>query len=192
METIRFNLGGLSGIAAAAVLAVAGLTPVVAASPSNPLAIAPVSTEIALASNAVVDGLDGLIDIAAFDGLGAVEEFDLSGLDVPGTAAAFDLSEIDAPGSAAAFDIMGLINAEFAAVQNMFGVVFSLPGSVMYHLQSMFDNLMTFDLGMAFSDLASIPQAVVNYLIGVPVGIGNILYEMVAVIPGEFLLNFSS
>lgn len=104
-----------------------------------------------------------------------------------------DLSGIaafDVPGTADAFDIAGLLNAEMAAVQGLIGSLISLPGQLISDVESMIGNATAMDFGLAFADLASIPQDIVNYLIGVPIAIGNTLYDMVAILPGEYLLNF--
>lgn len=159
MENVRSNARMLSGVAAAAVLVAAGLTPAVAAPAISTSAVVEMSADIALAGNAVIDGLDG--------------------------AAAFDL-----PGTAEAFDLSGLLNAEVAAVEGLFNSLISLPGTLINDVESMINSLTDLNFGMAFSDLASIPQDIVNYLINVPISVGNTIYDMVAVIPGEFVFNF--
>ncbi len=153
----------LGAVAASAALLAAGLAPVTAAVPeSTAHAVATVSTEVALAGDAVVEGLESLAGAAAFD--------------VPGAAEAFDLS--------------GLLNAEFAAAQGLFNSIFSLPTTLFNDVQALFNSLVDLNFGMAFSELFAIPQDIVNYVLGLPGLVVNTLYEMAVVIPGEFLFNF--
>jgi len=155
----------LCAVAGSAALVAAGLTPVTTGPQISTRAVAAVptvSTEVALTSDAVIDGLDALADTAAFD--------------VPGAAQAFDLS--------------GLLNAEFDAAQGLFNSIFSLPATLFNDAQALFNSLVDLNFGMAFSALFAIPQDIVNYVIGLPGMVVNTVYEMAVVIPGEFVFNF--
>lgn len=157
-----------SAVVAAAALLAAGLTPVAAEPEISARAVVALSTDIALVSNAAIDGL---ADVAAT-------------FDVPGAAA------VDVPGAAGAFDLSGLINAEFAAAQGLFNHIFSLPVTLFNDAERLFTSLVDLNFGQAFSELFAIPQDIVNYVLGLPGTVLNTVYEMAVVLPGEFLFNF--
>ncbi|MBS9532330.1 hypothetical protein KIH27_01860 [Mycobacterium sp. M1] len=143
-----------------AALLTVGLAPVAATPMSNPGALVAVSDSVTLLSTAAPESIAAV-------------------------AQAMDVSA-----SAEAFDLSGLLSAEMAAVQGLFSSLISLPGTLIGDVERMINDLTSMNFGMAFSELAGIPQDIVNYLISVPITIGNTLYDMVAVLPGEYLLNF--
>lgn len=162
MENVKSNPRMLGAAAATAVLLASGLAPVAAAPDTSASAVVKVAADIALAGNAVVDGLESLAGMAAFDD----------------------------PGTAEAFDISGLLNAEFAAAQGFFNSLFSLPATLINDVENLIGSLTDLNFGMAFSALVAIPQDIVNYVLGLPGMVVNTLYEMAVVLPGEFLFNF--
>ncbi|MDQ2628961.1 MAG: hypothetical protein M3Y90_18430 [Actinomycetota bacterium] len=170
VETATSSVRMLSGAAATAVLLAAGL---VATPEISTHALDRVSAEVALTADTIFDGLTFDAPAVAFDAPGLAE------------AVAFDTS-----GVAEAFDIAGLINAEFAAAQGFFNSLFSLPGTLFNDVEGVITSLINLDFGMAFSELFSIPQDIVNYVLGLPGLVVNTLYEMAVVIPGEYLFNF--
>lgn len=189
METVKSGSRLPSVVATTAVLLAAGLTPVAAEPEISTRAVDAVSAEVALAGSAVVDTFDALAGIAAFNGPDTAEVFDIPGaaevFDLPGAAEAFDI-----PGAAAAFDFVGLFNAELAAAQGFFNSLFSLPVTFFNNVQDVVNSLINLDFGMAFSAAVSIPQDIINYVLGLPGLVINTVFNMVVVLPGEYLFNF--
>lgn len=186
METVKSAVR-LPGIAVAATaLVAAGLTPVVASPEISTRAVA----EVTLAANAVVDSFDTLAGLAPFDMSSIADE-----LNVPGTV---DLSDVlpgaanalDVPGAADAFDIVGLFNAEVAAAVGLFNRFISLPFTLYNDFENLFTSLINLDFGMAFSQAATIPLDIVNYVVGLPGAVVNTAFNMLFVLPGEYLFNF--
>ncbi|UVO12376.1 hypothetical protein NM962_21365 [Mycobacterium sp. SVM_VP21] len=190
METVKSAVRLPSIAIAATALVAAGLTPVVASPEITTRAAAAVSAEVTLAANAVVDSFDTLAGLAPFDLSSIADE-----LNVPGTV---DLSEVlpgaanalDVPGAAAAFDIVGLFNAEVAAAVGLFNRFISLPFTLYNDISNVVTSLINLDFGMAFSQAATIPLDIVNYVLGLPGAVVNTAFNMIFVLPGEYLFNF--
>ncbi|KLO31750.1 hypothetical protein ABW16_02770 [Mycolicibacter heraklionensis] len=175
---------------AATALVAAGLAPVAASPEISTRAVAAVSAEVALAASAVVDSFDTLAGLAPFDMSSIAEE-----LNVPGTADVFDVlpgaaDALDVPGAAAAFDIVGLFNAEVAAAVGLFNRFISLPFTLYDDISNVVTSLINLDFGMAFSQAATIPLDIVNYVLGLPGAVVNTAFNMIFVLPGEYLFNF--
>lgn len=190
VESANSSLGMLSGVAATAVLLAAGLTPVATSPEMSTRALSAVSTEVALATSAVVDSFDALAGLAPFD-ISSVA----GGSDVPGDVDVFNVlpgaaDALDVPGSADAFDIVGLFNAEVAAAVGLFNRVISLPITLFNDFENLITSLINLDFGMAFSQAFSIPQDIVNYALGLPGAVVNTAFNMLFVLPGEYLFNF--
>lgn len=210
METVKSVVRMPSVAFAATALVAAGLTPLAAPPEISTRAVAAVSNEVALAANAVVDSYETLAGLAPFDISGIAEELnaadavDLSELlpgsvdlsDVlPGTVDLSDVlpgaaSAFDVPGAAEAFDIIGLINAEVAAAVGLFNRFISLPFTLYNDFSNVVTSLLNLDFGMAFSQAVTIPLDVVNYVLGLPGAVVNTVFNMLLVIPGEYLFNF--
>ncbi|MGV0625984.1 hypothetical protein [Mycolicibacter minnesotensis] len=195
-----------SPLVTAAVLVAAGLAPVAAAPEFSTPSLTQLSAEVMLAGNAIVDGFDSLAGLTAAD-VSVAETIDLPELaeafeislpadafdvsvpvgafDIPGSAEAFDV-----PGSAAAFDLVGLFNAEVAAAIGLFNRMISLPSTLFYDFQAVFNSLLSLNFGMAFSEAVSIPLDIFNYVWGIPGAVLNTAFQMLVVIPGEYLFNF--
>ncbi|MGV0747256.1 hypothetical protein [Mycolicibacter heraklionensis] len=190
METVKSAVRLPSIAIAATALAAAGLTPVAAAPEISTRAVTAVSAEVTLAANAIVDSFETLAGLAPFDMSSIADE-----LTVPDT---FDLSEVlpgaanawDVPGAADAFDIVGLFNAEVAAAVGLFNRFISLPFTLFNDFENLFTSLINLDFGMAFSQAATIPLDIVNYVVGLPGAVVNTAFNMLFVLPGEYLFNF--
>lgn len=190
METVKSAVRLPSIAVATTALVAAGLTPVVASPEISTRAAAAVSAEVTLAANAVVDSFDTLAGLAPFDMSSIADE-----LNVPGTV---DLSDVlpgaadalDVPGAADAFDIVGLFNAEVAAAVGLFNRFISLPFTLFNDFENLFTSLINLDFGMAFSQAATIPLDIVNYVVGLPGAVVNTAFNMLFVLPGEYLFNF--
>ena len=190
METVKSAVRLPSIAVAATALVAAGLTPEVASPEISTRAVAAVSTEVALAASAVVDSFDTLAGLAPFDMSSIADE-----PNVPGTSDLLDVlpgaaSAVDVPGAAAAFDLVGLFNAEVAAAVGLFNHVISLPFTLFNDVENVVTSLINLDFGMAFSQAASIPLDIVNYVLGLPGAVVNTAFNMIFVLPGEYLFNF--
>jgi|GEM_PF-3344896 len=190
METVKSAVRLPSIAIAATALVAAGLTPVAAAPEISRRAMAAVSAEVTLAASAVVDSFDALAGLAPFDMSGIADE-----LNVPGTVDLADLlpgaaDASDIPGAADAFDIVGLFNAEVAAAVGLFNRFISLPFTLFNDFENLFTSLINLDFGLAFSQAATIPLDIVNYVVGLPGAVVNTAFNMLFVLPGEYLFNF--
>ncbi|BBY34351.1 hypothetical protein BST33_13630 [Mycolicibacter minnesotensis] len=186
MENVASGIRLPSIVIATTALLAAGLTPA-AAPPEITHALTTVSAEVALAGNAVIDNFDTLAGLATVDLSSIVEEFA-----VPGTAEAFDFpgAAVDVPGAADAFDLVGLFNAEVAAAVGLFNRFISLPFTLYNDFTNLAESLINLDFGMAFSQAVTIPLDIVNYVLGLPGAVVNTAFNMLFVIPGEYLFNF--
>ncbi len=190
METVKSAVRLPSVAVAATALVAAGLTPMAASPEISRRAVATVSAEVALAASAVVDSFDTLAGLAPFDMSSIAEE-----LNVPGTVDLSDVlpgaaNAVDVPGAAAAFDLVGLFNAEVAAAVGLFNRFISLPFTLYDDISNVVTSLINLDFGMAFSQAASIPLDIVNYVVGLPGAVINTAFNMLFVLPGEYLFNF--
>ncbi|WP_125078592.1 hypothetical protein [Mycobacterium sp. P7213] len=190
METVKSAVRLPSIAIAATALVAAGLTPVAAAPEISTRTVAAMSAEVTLAANTVVDSFEALAGLAPVDMSSLAEE-----LNVPGD---LDLSEVlpgaayalDVPGAADAFDIVGLFNAEVAAAVGLFNRFISLPFTLYNDFTNLFTSLINLDFGMAFSQAATIPLDIFNYVVGLPGAVLNTAFNMLFVLPGEYLFNF--
>ena len=189
MENIKSGALPPSIVVAAAALLAAGLTPVAAQPDFSTRALATVSAEVALAGSVVVDSFDTLAGLTPFDISGVADESNVSdtagAFDIPGLSDAYDV-----PGAAQAFDIVGLFNAEVAAAWGFVNHLISLPVMVFNDVENVITSLINLDFGMAFSAAVSIPLDIVNYVIGLPGALVNTAFNMIFVLPGEYLFNF--
>lgn len=190
METVKSAVRLPSVAVAATALVAAGLTPMAASPEISTRAVTTVSAEVALAASAVVDSFDTLAGLAPFDMSSIAEE-----LNVPGTVDLSDVlpgaaNAVDVPGAAAAFDLVGLFNAEVAAAVGLFNRFISLPFTLYDDISNVVTSLINLDFGMAFSQAASIPLDIVNYVVGLPGAVINTAFNMLFVLPGEYLFNF--
>ncbi|ORV47503.1 hypothetical protein AWC02_08440 [Mycolicibacter engbaekii] len=193
MESVKSG----TGLLAATALLAAGLTPAAASLEATGQPLPLVSAQVALAGNAVADSFDAL---AGFDLTAVAEELNLPGgadlLDLlPGDTNLYDLlpgaaDAFDVPGAAAAFDFVGLFNAEVAAAVGLFNRFISLPFTLYNDVENLITSLLNLDFGMAFSQAVSIPLDIVNYVVGLPGAVIGTVFNMVLVLPGEYLFNF--
>ena len=113
--------------------------------------------------------------------------------DVALTSLAGDIPSVPTVDPSGPFDLGGLLQAEVTAGEALFNGVIGVPGGlvgdVVSGVESAINDAIDLNFGEAFSSLTGIPPAIAGTLLGaagLPIG----LYDMVAVIPGEYLFNF--
>lgn len=157
---------GLGIIPAAAALVAAAMIPMLPAHDAAPPA-AMAAPQITL-TGAVGDGVAGI------------------GGDISNLAAGIDLDGV--------FDLSGLFGAESGEVSTLFTTLTAIPGEILSQLESgvsgAFTDLTSLDFGQAFSTLAATGSFVATDLLGGAETLGFGLFDMAAVIPGDFMFNF--
>lgn len=146
-------------------------------------------TDIGLAASAVL--VAATIPLSAAPAAPAAEVVSLSSAVVLTS----DVVDGIAPAAAEIFDIVGLFNAELAEAQSIFSTIIGFPGAVWGDLYggitAAFNDLLAFDFGNAFSAVTHMAESIFFDVINLPLNVGRDVYEMLLVIPGEFLLNFT-
>lgn len=220
METVKSAVRLGSAIVTSASLTVGGLGAVVTAPQLGNHSLATLTSQVALAADAVVDNFEALAGVAVPDLSAVADEFAVPGLAeaiaVPGLADEFavpGLAEavavptiavpaiadaIDAlgayqaeiPGSANAFDFVGLFHAQVAAALGLINHFIMLPVTVVNDFGNVFNSLVNLNFGLAFSQAVSIPFDLFNYVNGLPWEVLNTAFQMLFVLPGQYLFNF--
>lgn len=149
-------------------LALVGLliaaAPVLAGPPQNSATgLAAVSAEVTLAGAEVLDGISELSGVAMTNSTAGTTDW---------------------------IDLSGLFNAEVHEAESLFNGLTGLPVTLFDDGEAAITHLFDGNLGLAFSEMIAIPQDIVNYVFGLPGLVGNDVFDMALVIPGEYLLNF--